>query len=64
MLLMHSSSEFVPVTHSNSLADALRAAGVRVTVRTLAGTMHGGEMLGYERWFRTVVSWMDSVAKR
>ncbi|MBW8481555.1 alpha/beta hydrolase [Actinomadura sp. PM05-2] len=45
MLLMHSAGDFVPVTHSTGLASALRAAGVAATVRTVAGSGHGGALL-------------------
>jgi acetyl esterase/lipase len=63
MLLLHSSKEFVPVPHSNGLAEALRAAGVPVTVRTVPGVAHGGELLNDERTRESVFAWIDSVAK-
>lgn len=63
MLLLHSTGEFVPVVHSDGLAEALRAAGVPVTVRTVPGTAHGGELLYDERTRESVFAWIDSVAK-
>ncbi|SEG46089.1 Acetyl esterase/lipase [Thermomonospora echinospora] len=63
MLLVHSAEEFVPVSHSEGLAEALRAAGVPVTVRTVPGDAHGGTLLNDERLRESVIAWIDSVAK-
>ncbi|WP_233510180.1 alpha/beta hydrolase [Actinomadura craniellae] len=63
MLLMHSTDEFVPVTHSTGLADALNRVGVKTTVRTYPGKAHGVGIVSDEAVFLSVVRWIDSVAK-
>lgn len=61
MLLMHGSADFVPVTHSTGLSQALRAAGVRSAVRTVPGELHGGALISDPRTFAYVVKWLRTV---
>jgi dipeptidyl aminopeptidase/acylaminoacyl peptidase len=63
MLIMHSTSEFVPSTHSTELVSALKSYGVAVTLKERPGTAHGMAILKDPQAWRTVVAWIDSIAK-
>ncbi|MGH3243895.1 MAG: alpha/beta hydrolase [Spirillospora sp.] len=63
MLLMHGTGDFVPVAQSSELADALRAAGVQATVKTVKGDLHAGQMLEDEHTFPMIVSWLKKNLK-
>ncbi|MEU8801420.1 alpha/beta hydrolase [Spirillospora sp. NPDC048819] len=63
MLLIHGSEEFVPVTHSTALASSLRAAGVPVTLKTVEGDMHAGELLDDAGTYPMIVNWLKNRLK-
>ncbi|WP_242900933.1 alpha/beta hydrolase [Actinomadura terrae] len=58
MLLMHSTGDFVPATHSTGLATALRAAGVEATVKVLPGEMHASGLLEDEHTYPQILAWL------
>ncbi|MFD4635638.1 alpha/beta hydrolase [Streptomyces sp. NPDC058284] len=59
LLLIHSTGDFVPPSHSAELARALRRAGpVDVTVRTEAGAGHGGALLRGRGVAQSVRHWL------
>ncbi|MFG2014863.1 alpha/beta hydrolase [Actinomadura geliboluensis] len=64
MLLMHGSGDFVPVTQSTGLASALRAAGVKTTVKTVDGRLHASQLLTDPDTYPTIVSWLKSHLKK
>ncbi|TDE27353.1 alpha/beta hydrolase [Actinomadura sp. 6K520] len=63
MLLMHTAGDFVPISHSNALAGALRAAGVPATVRSLEGDMHASGLLAGDKTYPTLVTWLKERLK-
>jgi acetyl esterase/lipase len=63
VLIMHSADEFVPAAHSTGLVSTLRGLGVQATMQVVPGAVHGAGILGNATAWRTVVSWIDSVAK-
>ncbi|XRQ11732.1 alpha/beta hydrolase [Actinomadura welshii] len=63
MLLMHTEGDFVPISHSRSLAGALRATGVRATVESLDGDRHASGLLIEEKTYPTIVAWLKNRLK-
>ncbi|WP_308166529.1 MULTISPECIES: alpha/beta fold hydrolase [Actinomadura] len=58
MLLMHSTGDFVPATHSTSLATALRAVGVEAQVKVVPGEMHASGLLEEEHTYPQILAWL------
>jgi acetyl esterase/lipase len=59
-LIMHGDKDpLVPIAQSQSLADALKAAGVDVTFQTIAGAGHGGPGFNSPEARRTVEAFFD-----
>jgi acetyl esterase/lipase len=63
MLFIHSRGDFVPVTHSVFMRDALTAAGVTATVKRVRGSAHGGALL-HGRVYSMVVAWIEAITSR
>ncbi|WP_246342953.1 alpha/beta hydrolase [Actinomadura verrucosospora] len=63
MLLLHATGDFVPVTQSQGLASALRAAGVPVKVQTVPGVMHAGDMLNVDGITAEILQWIKARTK-
>jgi acetyl esterase/lipase len=63
MLILHSIDEFVPPAHSTELVTTLKSFGVPATVREVPGAVHGTGVLKDPQIWKTVVRWIDSVAK-
>jgi acetyl esterase/lipase len=64
MLIMHSTDEFVPAAHSTELVTALKSYGVAVTLKEQPGTAHAMSIIKDPAAWRTVVTWIDSIAKK
>ncbi|MBC6457575.1 alpha/beta hydrolase [Actinomadura sp. HBU206391] len=64
MLIMHSTQEFVPAAHSTELVAALKGYGVPVTLKEEPGTAHGLAIIKDPQAWRTVLTWIDSIAKK
>jgi acetyl esterase/lipase len=60
MLLLHATGDFVPVTQSQGLASALRAAGVQVKVQTVDGVMHASDMLNVAGITPEIMQWIKA----
>jgi acetyl esterase/lipase len=63
MLLLHATGDFVPVTQSQGLASALRAAGVQVKVQTVDGVMHASDMLNVPGITPEIMQWIKAHTK-
>ncbi|KAB2378906.1 alpha/beta hydrolase [Actinomadura montaniterrae] len=63
MLLLHATGDFVPVTQSQGLASALRAAGVQVKVQTVDGVMHASDMLNVPGVTPEIMQWIKAHTK-
>lgn len=63
MLLLHATGDFVPVTQSQGLASALRAAGVQVKVQTVDGVMHASDMLNVDGITPEILQWIKAHTK-
>ncbi|MDL4815721.1 alpha/beta hydrolase [Actinomadura opuntiae] len=63
MLLMHATGDFVPVTQSQGLASALRAAGVQVRVQTVRGDLHASDMLNVPGVTPEILRWIKAHTK-
>ncbi|MBE1534110.1 alpha/beta hydrolase fold domain-containing protein [Actinomadura algeriensis] len=59
MLVMHGTSEFVPVTESRGLATALRAAGIEATIKTIEGSSHAAALLDHPDTYPMIAEWLD-----
>lgn len=60
MLAVHSADEFVPPYQSEILQQALGAVGVRMTVKTMAGTQHSAPLYREPGVAETVQAWVES----
>ncbi|GIH51305.1 Acetyl esterase/lipase [Microbispora rosea] len=58
MLAFHSSEEFVPPYQSEMLKDSLASVGVRMIVKTMAGTQHSSPLYREPGVAETVQSWI------
>ncbi|WP_244312748.1 alpha/beta hydrolase [Microbispora hainanensis] len=58
MLAFHSSEEFVPPYQSEMLKEALASVGVRMTVKTMAGTQHSAPLYREPGVAETVQNWI------
>ncbi|MFB4296054.1 alpha/beta hydrolase fold domain-containing protein [Actinomadura sp. NTSP31] len=63
MLLLHATGDFVPVTQSQGLASALRAAGVQVKVQTVKGDLHASDMLNVPGITPEILKWIKARTK-
>ncbi|HEU5161411.1 MAG TPA: alpha/beta hydrolase [Streptosporangiaceae bacterium] len=61
MLFVHSRHDFVPVTQSAAVQDALALAGVSADLKSVPGARHGGGLLRVRRVYAMVVNWIDAV---
>ncbi len=62
-LIVHSAKEFVKTEQSMALRSDLRAAGVPVTLKEVAGTGHGIEILRNKKNYAQIVKWIAKWAK-
>ncbi|GGO25750.1 hypothetical protein GCM10010116_51680 [Microbispora rosea subsp. aerata] len=58
MLAFHSSEEFVPPYQSEMLKESLASVGVRMTVKTMAGTQHSSPLYREPGVAETVQAWI------
>ncbi|WP_240809352.1 alpha/beta hydrolase [Microbispora catharanthi] len=58
MLAFHSSEEFVPPYQSEMLEESLASVGVRMTVKTMAGTQHSAPLYREPGVAETVQAWI------
>ncbi|GAA2080947.1 alpha/beta hydrolase [Actinomadura alba] len=64
MLIMHSADEFVPTAHSTELVAELKGYGVPVTLKEVPGTGHAMTIIKDPAAWRTLITWIDSIAKK
>jgi acetyl esterase/lipase len=63
-LIMHGDQDkLVPISQSQSLADALRKAGVEVTFQTLPGAAHGGPAFNSDESMKLIGDFFDKHLK-
>ncbi|MEV7808208.1 alpha/beta hydrolase [Microbispora sp. NPDC088329] len=60
MLTVHSSEEFVPPYQSEMLKESLESVGVRMTVKTMAGTQHSSPLYREPGVAESVQSWITA----
>ncbi|MEU8059126.1 alpha/beta hydrolase [Microbispora bryophytorum] len=58
MLALHSSEEFVPPYQSEMLMESLASVGVRMSVKTMAGTQHSSSLYREPGVAETVQAWI------